>query len=214
MSAFVSGMQTTAMRRAILLATALIVPLAFAQTPAKSHKRVVSLETVLSCIDDPLITEVFKTDSDTARFKLNALLMIGTRPKTPTPEYLELLAYGFNTQLLNDSALEIMPTDHLGHYVSEPLPFCRDNPTANYEKVGTGKGKSMPNNVEIDGNRWLLNPNEIFAHADQFQFHSGVFTNSSEVFLSATKGRVSLQFVCKTDGLVFYRAFYLPTEED
>jgi hypothetical protein len=212
MSAFVSGIPDNTVRKEILFALALVVPIALAQIPAKGRKRAVALETLLSCADDSLIEEIFKADSDTARFKLSALLMIGARPKTLTPEYLTLLGYGFNTQLLDDSTLEVLPTDHLGHYLPQPLPFCHNNPIARYEKAGTGHGKSGPNSVELSGEGWVLNSNEVFAHADQFQFHSGVFADSPDVFLTATKGRVSLQFICKPDGLKLYRAIYLPKD--
>jgi hypothetical protein len=71
--------------------------------------------------------------------------------------------------------------------------------------------KSGPTIIEINAGDWLLNPNEIFAHADQFNFESGVFNNSSEVFFTAMKGHVSIQFTCKPSGLKFYRVIYAPS---
>ena len=55
---------------------------------------------------------------------------------------------------------------------------------------------------------WLLDPNEVFAHADQFTFESGVFADSSDIYLTAKKGRAAIQFICKSDGLHFYRALF------
>jgi len=72
---------------------------------------------------------------------------------------------------------------------------------------------SGPTRLEIDGDEWQFDPNEILAHANQFEFSSGVFTNSAGVYLIATKGRVSIQFTCSAAGLKFYRASYLPPNE-
>ena len=54
-------------------------------------------------------------------------------------------------------------------------------------------------------NEWEFNINELFGHADQFKFTSGVFTNSSDVFFAATKGLVDLQFIPRPNGLTLYR---------
>jgi hypothetical protein len=174
------------------------------------HKSAVTLETVLSCADDSLVDEVFKTDWYTARFKLDGLLMAITKNKAD-PDYLALRSKRFETDIRDKSSLEIVPTDALsGHRIAaSDLPFCHSFLTARYDE---SDHKSGPRSVDIDGEDWLLNPNEILAHADQFHFDSGVFTNSSDVFFTATKGRVSIQFVCKPDGLKFYRALYVPSD--
>lgn len=184
-----------------------------AQTPSRSPKKasrqhLVTLETVLSCANDPLIIEVFKTDESTA-INLNAVLMIEMKRKILDADYVELKNKGFVTRNIDDFISQIMPTNALsGSLVPRSsLTFCYDLPTARYDKTGY---KSGPRDVSIDGEDWALNPNEIFAHADQFHFDSGIFTNSSDIFFTATKGRVSIQFVCKADGLKFYRAIYLP----
>jgi hypothetical protein len=194
-----------------LSALVLLGSLALAQAPEHSksipHKRV-TLETVLSCATDSVLDEVFKTDAFTARIMLNTLGMVVSQRKSD-PKYMPLLAKGFEAQILDDSRLAIMPSDHLGHLVDvSDKPFCHDFPTAEYEK--SEDKNAGPYLIEINGGDWLLNPDEVFIHADQFQFSSGVFSNSSDVFLTAKKGRVSIQFVCKPDGLKFYRAIYTP----
>ena len=190
---------------------------ASAQSPSKasrqsgSHKRVVALETVLSCTDDPLIGDVFKTDKFTA-VQLNDTLMILMKyKKIPDANYVDFRSRGFVTSSPDDSTFLIMPTNPLsGSTISEPrLTFCHDFPTAHYDKANY---KSVPSDIDISGEGWALSPNEIFAHADQFHFDSGVFENSSDIFFTATKGRVSIQFLCKSDGLKFYRAIYLPSD--
>jgi hypothetical protein len=44
------------------------------------------------------------------------------------------------------------------------------------------------------GDARVLDPNEVFAHADQFKFESGIFENSTEIYLLATRGRTTIQF--------------------
>jgi hypothetical protein len=198
-----------------LCAISLFCISARAQSPSKtskersSRKRAVALETVLSCADDPLIGEVFKTGGLAARVNLNGFLMIESKHTLPPAEYLSLRGKGFVTRPIDDTTLQIMPTSPVsGSPIPIPtLPFCNDLPIAHYDEAET---KSGPRAVDIDGKNWILNANEIFAHADQFHFDSGVFTNSSDVFFTATKGRTSIQFISQTDGLKFYRAIYLP----
>ncbi|MES2222552.1 MAG: hypothetical protein V4587_16495, partial [Acidobacteriota bacterium] len=134
-----------------------------------SHQHLVTLETILSCVDDPLITEVLRTDESTAT-KLNAVLMIEMKyKKIPDADYLELRSKGFVTVNIDDSTLRIMPTNALS---GSPVPassltFCHDLPTARFDKA---TDKSAPRDVDIGGDNWVFNPNEIFAHADQFHF--------------------------------------------
>jgi hypothetical protein len=174
------------------------------------HRRAVTLETILSCSDDSLMAEVFKTDARTAYLDLSVLLMVAREQQKSGPSDIAR-AKGFLTGNLSESKLIIFPTDYLGHTIeAAKRPFCRDGPTADYKNLmDTTSGPYM---VEIDGEDWSLDNNEVFAHADQFQFRSGVYKNSSEVFFEATKERVSIQFVCRPNGLKFYRALYGPRD--
>ena len=52
---------------------------------------------------------------------------------------------------------------------------------------------------------WTLDPNEVFRHAEQFNFVSGVFKNSSQTYLVATKGNTAIQFVFSDGALRLYR---------
>jgi hypothetical protein len=186
-----------------------------AQTSAL-HKqtvpRAVTLNTILSCSDDALIEEIFETDATTAHVDLNAFGMVTMkrdRSRAPgsTARYMALLGKGFITLERDETTLTIMPTDYSGKRIqASQLSFCHGNLTASYEKHIDDK--SGPRLLEIDGEGWSLNPSEVFARADQFRFESGVFNNSSDVFLTAIKGRVSIQFVCKPNGVRFYRAIY------
>ncbi|HWF67056.1 MAG TPA: hypothetical protein VN670_07120 [Acidobacteriaceae bacterium] len=179
--------------------------------PAKKldlHQHPVTLETILSCAADPLLKEVFKTDRNTTFTKLDAGLMIEMKSKNPGTDYIELKSKGFVTRVIDDSTLQIIPTDaHSGTPISSVnLPFCHDSLSAHYENSGD---EAKPTFIYIGGDGWLLNPNEIWAHANQFHFDSGVLTNNSDVFFAATKGRVSIDFLSKPNGLKFYRAMYL-----
>jgi hypothetical protein len=173
-------------------------------------KKTVSLDTVLSCVDDSLLNTVFKTDAHTA-LRMNFIGM--SLVEKNKPDYSELLAKGFTTHILSGSErLEIWPTDYRGKIIDNlQLPFCRHEMIAIFSKLSDGE--SSPSLIEIGGKSWTLNSSEIFAHANQFEFSSGVFSNSSEVFFTATKGRVSIQFICKPAGLSFYRAMYYPEAE-
>jgi hypothetical protein len=175
------------------------------------HKRAVTLQTILSCTNDALIDEIFKTDAETARLKLNGFLMVEAKHKQISiPDYAALRYKGFVTDIIDESHVNIHPTDiSTGVPIPEVnLPFCRDFPTATYNT----SNESSPSLVSISGEDWLLNSNEIFSHADQFHFDSGVFTNSSDIYFTATKGRTSIQFIAKPDGLKFYRVLYSISE--
>jgi hypothetical protein len=196
----------------------MLAALPAAQTHTKpAHLRSVSLDTVLSCSDDLLLQEVLKTDVFTARLKLNALGMMMSKKKSQDdPSVQALLAKGFFTDTVDDSLVSIIPTDRIGNIIEESkLTFCQGHPLADYEYHSDESWldkQNKPRSVEIDGQDWYFNPNEVFAHADQFHFESGIFSNSARVYFSATKGSVTIQFVCKPDGLKFYRVFYKPKD--
>jgi hypothetical protein len=169
--------------------------------------RSLSLATILSCEDDPLLGQVFKTDGFTARIMLNGIAMVAMKFNQPGSDYSSLLSNGYYTRVVDDSTLEILPIDvGTGITIAEPhLPFCHDLPTAHY----SADTKAFPHTIEIDGSGWTFDPNEVFAHADQFHFESGVFSNGTDIYLTASKGPVSVQFLCKPQGLRFYRVLYL-----
>ena len=179
--------------------------------PAIAHRqRAVTVDTILSCANDSLIVEVFKTDWRTS-LKLDRLLMILTQHTMSSVEYASLRSKGFRTNLLDAGNVQILAADFAsGRTIPKSkLEFCQDYPVAKYNKVDLD---SFPQSIDVSGDGWQLNPNEVFAHADQFQFRSGVFSDSSDVFFIATKGPVAIQFICKPDGLKFYRAIYSPPE--
>ena len=175
---------------------------------SRANPRVVSLETILSCADDSLVTGVFGTDRETATVKLSALLLALQKPENRRANQVDALMKGFVTRAVDIRHLIILPSDLYGHIIKGPLPFCHDGLSAIYSEGAVGS--TGPIRMEIDGDRWRLNANELLAHADLFQFSSGVFANSTDVYLIATKGRVGIQFTCSATGLKFYRAFYLP----
>jgi hypothetical protein len=168
------------------------------------------LETVLSCADDPLIGRIFATDLSTA-VSLNRILLALHRTDKPSNlDEADALMKGFVTDSVGDMThLGILPSDLSGHVLKGPMPFCHSDLVAIYKEHAYNSG---PIHLEIDGDEWQFDPNEVLAHADHFEFSSGVFTNSTGVFLMATKGRVSIQFTCSAAGLKFYRAIYLPPD--
>lgn len=198
----------------LLLSVPHIEPLQTRKAETPPHKRNVSLDTVLSCASDELIADVFATDRMTA---LNS--DIGTVILWRKEHPHDLWSKRFVTFHEGGDDFEIWPTDYRGVPIPKPqLPFCRYRPLASYlgadsassPEAGMKVLKSGPHSVDISGDDWTLNEHEVFAHADQFEFTSGVFTDSSRVFLLATKGRVAIQFICKPTELVFFRAIYHP----
>jgi hypothetical protein len=182
----------------------LLAGAATSKRPATS-KRIVSLDTVLSCADDELLSTAFNTDAHTA-VRMNAVGMLTV--EKDSQDYAQLRNKRFITRLVSESdSVQIWPTDFQGKMIDDNrLSFCRYSPTANFLKLSDSESK--PYSIEIDGANWVLNPSEVFAHADQFSFTSGVFSNSSRVFLIARKGNVAIQFICNKTGLTFYRALY------
>ena len=189
-----------------LFITFLAVTITLSGQTTKTVKKHVSLDTLLSCPSDELVKTVFQTDWRTA-VHLNALLMSESRKSKDMTA--EDASKGFVTFPVADREVLIKPTDINGKTISNnQLSFCNYLLSANYTEDDTSK----PYSVDVSGDGWILNPNEVFSHADQFEFKSGVFTTSSKVFLVATRGRVAIQFICSQTGLTLYRAIYYPPE--
>lgn len=87
--------------------------------------------------------------------------------------------------------------------------FCRYYPTVDAFTMPENGTMHYPVRVTIDQEEaWTLDPNEVFAHADKFTFISGVFSNSTDVFLIAKRGITSIQFIFADKKLKLYRVFY------
>jgi hypothetical protein len=181
---------------------------ASAQTATKAKKAAptVSLDTILSCADDSYVQSVFKTDLATMN-KLNiGLVQLAHYKDDADSKALESLSkrMGFWTGA-TDKPLEllVMPNPPV-----LPVPFCSNLAAHFLDDVAS----ALPSYVEISvsDDYWTFNPNELFLHADQFTFRSGVFTDSTRVFFSATKGRVEIQSVAESKGLTLYRVFIRP----
>jgi|SRR5579863_3394311 len=179
-----------------------------AQTPTKPKKNVpsVSLDTILSCGDDPYVRRVFKTDLGTMH-KLSMYAMTIGHVKDKSDETSMALRYaGFQSSGTDPLVPSVAPYGPDGLMVTPPPPCTMLD--AYYKKDADD---SLPYMVSIyvDPDYWVFNPNEFFLHADQFTFSSGVFSNNSGVFFDfvATKRRVRIQFVPGPDGLTLHRVF-------
>jgi hypothetical protein len=207
-------MKALAIATLLLFGVPRVNPMQTKRIKSVPNKRIVSLDTVLSCTSDKLIISVFETDRATA-IKLSRMAILAIRLEGKSITDFDFFGKQFVTELgSDDNEREIWPTDRSGTPIPQPqLSFCRYRPTASYIKSDNYQEsyKQGPYNIDISGDDWSLNPNEVFAHADQFEFTSGVFTDSSRVFLLARKGRVAIQFLCKPAELVFYRAIYSPS---
>jgi hypothetical protein len=181
-----------------LLTTLLILAIgAPAQDLIPKAPQNISLNGILACADDSYVQRIFKTDIQTIR-KLNMGELALVKDKNDADSR-RLRDFGFMSGFTGDplhfSVLPFPPTD--------PAPFCsilsiyylRDEPNAHPYHA----------QVIVDPNFWTFDPNELFTHADQFTFKSGVFSNSSEVYLSATKGRTEIQLIATPKGLLLYR---------
>lgn len=172
----------------------------------KPNIKRVNLEAILSCQEEPIFKAAFETDWRTA-LNLNGIQMImDAKTKSDDMDYINRRSKNFVTDLQSDSFV-IMPTDWRGVPIdSDRLPFCMNYTLALYEDVS--KYKSLPYAITVAAEDYAFDSNEVFMHAEQFTFKSGVFSNSSDAYFTATKGRVSLQFKCTPKGLKLYRVFY------
>lgn len=168
-----------------------------AQDPTPKAPRSISLDDILSCANDPYVQKVFHTDLYSIR-KLNLGPVLLAKDKTD-PYSKAITSFGFMSAFTsNPLELGVLPFPP-----TNPAPFCsilsiyylRDEPN------------SYPYHaqVNVDPDFWTFDTNELFTHADQFTFISGVFKNSSRVYFSAAKGRTEIQFVATPKGLVLYR---------
>jgi hypothetical protein len=195
----------------IILGLLILVGCAIAQTPTHqkaktetAQKRTVSLNTILSCPEDSIVRSVFKTNLATMR-KLHVSAMIINHTYEKDDEDSIAVRYaGFISSGSDPLNFGIMAADSHGDYWTRPnRTFCSGAFVARYQDIAD----SLPYAIAIlpAENEWAFNINELFSHADHFKFTSGVFTDSSDVFFTATKGLVDLQFIPKPDGLTLYR---------
>lgn len=156
--------------------------------------RSVSLEEVLACQTDPLIVSLFSLRGDDVQ-----KLMLGSKEFDAT----SAASHGYVAEWdkINKQFVIVAPK----HRES----FCSDSPTMKGFIVGTDGMMKYPLMVDIFAeDRWSLEPNEVFAHADQFKFESGTFDNSTNVYLTATRGKTSIQFIFQKKNLRLYRVSY------
>ncbi len=215
-----TSVKTFAKPLGLLALSLLSLVLASGQTKVKPvQKRTVSLDTVLACLHDSLLEDVFKTGKPTMdSLDSFAMTIMNSDPKKKDDlDFLGLKAKMFYTRPAAESEFSILPTEILENgkiriMGDSKLTFCHYDLVAHYQS--RDDLHALPTFIKIDGQDWLLNPNEVFVHADQFKFQSGVFEDSSDVYLMASKARVDIQFLCKPDGLKFYRVFYFHPERN
>jgi hypothetical protein len=196
---------------ATLLGFLILAPGAIAQTPVwvkakteTAQKRTVSLDTILSCPEDSIVRSVFKTNLVTMRnLHVSAMIINHTYEKNDE-DSIALRYAGFISSGSDPLNFGIMAADSHGDYWTRPdRTFCSGSFVARYQDLGS----SLPYEIDLlpDEDQWTLDINQLFVHADQFKFRSGVFTNSSDVFFVASKGQVEIQFIPKPNGLTLYR---------
>src|SRR6266481_2421229 len=194
----------------MLVVISIFAFLASAAASEPIHKRkAISLDILLFCASDKLLQSVFDTDRITAASELNRSLILIKRIQKEDSGT-NFITKGFTTESVGNNDLEIFPVEGLGDPIPETkLSFCQYHPVASHLSTEeNGNVVAKPHVISISGDDWVLNPIEVLSHADQFSFTSGVFSDSSRVFLVARKGNVAIQFICNQTGLTFYRALY------
>lgn len=189
------GESMTGQLKILLVLTAILAGQCWGQQ--KPKPKALTLEDVLSCADDRLISGVFALDGD----NVNKLI-----PQTKTYDQKLMESYGF--------WILVSPTAGKQEFIimskEKSGSFCRSYPTMSngFATPKNGTTKYLVTLFIQPADAWTLDPNEVFAHADQFTFESGVFENSTEVFLIAKRGVTSIQFIFSNKKLKLYRVFY------
>ncbi len=186
--------------RGILLILSLLVALpVFAQ---QHGPKPLSLNTILSCSGDPYVQKVLSTDLGTMR-KLGTDAMLRVKGKTD-PASVALQNMGFQTIYGYSGPLDFMVLAfHPDGTVVESAPYCTFL-TVGYEE---DKPDALPYGVDLNviSSMYTFDANELFLHADQFTFMSGILTASSDVYLAATKGKIIFVFTPTSKGLTLHR---------
>ena len=174
-----------------------------AQPQPKARAKAVSLETVLSCQKDELIQSVFDLTEDDM-FKLS-LLKVGSIPPEATNEKVRAVSHNFYVSPGDEKTWRVLPEE-------KPPSFCHDYLIVGGFASPTGKSYDHESHAAfakiLAYKNWILDPNEVFKHADQFTFKSGTFGKSTSVYLEGTKGGVNIQFIFESGTLKLYRVFY------
>jgi hypothetical protein len=191
-----------------LFSLVLCVPtLSAVQTPpktTKSAKQALTLDQVLDCVSDDWLTAAWKaTEFDMMR--RNILSVVLKRDKSEEPENVSLLPFATRPTEHTEHAFSLMSAN-VNDKTNEKN-FCRSNTVAHY--LGDDyKAKPVLIDVFFDDDHWTFDFSQIFRHADQFTWESGVFSNSSDNYLSVTKGSCTLQFFVSTGVPHLFRVFY------
>jgi hypothetical protein len=157
------------------------VPLS-AQQPVP---RSLSLETILACQNDALLERVFTLKaSDVDKVNRGSV----NRPNLKYDEQV-VEGYGFSLVYVPEGQDWLVVSTK-----NDPQSFCRSSVTLSiFKKSGD---EMYPETVSILGRylEWGFDINEIFKHADQFKFQSGVYDDSTLVYFTASRGAVHIQF--------------------
>jgi hypothetical protein len=133
------------------------------------------------------------------------------RRNSQDDEAVALRHYGFQVMHLDGSAnLEFGTMATKGDGVPVvPIPSICSTVEVYYmhSDLSPAGSRETPTKVEIDitGDPWIFNPNEVLAHADLFLWKSGVFSNSTRPYLRAERGRFMFVFSTSSQGLTVER---------
>jgi hypothetical protein len=160
-----------------------------------------TLNKILSCSEDPYVQNVLKTN-------------FGTMLR---------LSKGGDSAWLNAGFVAYKNKDRMFLVFDYIPPGSKGSKTAvDYCHLFTlsypnEKDDSLPSQVDLPGGErevFSFDTNDLFIHADQFVFRSGVMAGSTDVFLAAVKGDTCIRFIAKPTGLIFDAVIILPLHRD
>jgi hypothetical protein len=150
-----------------------------AQLQPKVRAKAVSLETVLSCQEDELIQSAFTLTEDDM-FKLN-LLKVGSIPPEATNEKVRAVSHSFNVSPGEDKTWRILPDE-------KSPSFCHDYLIVGGFARPTGKSYDPESHAAfakiLAYKEWVLDPNEVFKHAEVEKGSPGFLNRVSGVRVS------------------------------
>jgi hypothetical protein len=176
------------------------------QTPKRnpsSTKRVLSLDQVLGCKNDEWFTAAWTaTKAEMIRQDYGAVGLRSLRTNQP-----ETNSFPFVTAPLRSDprAFSLLPPN--GSTKTGENNFCHSATVANYLNDDYNSKPTMIE-VYVEADHWTFDFSQLLRHADQFEWKSGVFSDSSDTYLSAVKGNCTLQFLVSTGVPRLYRVMY------
>jgi hypothetical protein len=162
------------------------------KTAGNPRIKPVSLDTILSCANDPIITKVFATDLATMRKLVEVAYTAYSVKNANDPVLIRDAGFIPMTQPNSDLHFWVLVNGSRGYgQTYSPGGYCQDALRSTEYPVDSDK--ALPESVRLEGKFFDLDTTAIFHRANEFTFESEETTDIHSRYLLAKRGQVTLR---------------------